>query len=136
MEYKFKGINVEELHLKLNQIKIDPANKKLEVAPLFGRTVKAPIENEKIKIITLGVMIKSTPEKPWPYDLSVRIAGIFETVEVLNEKEMQQLSIEATTLLYPYLRSIVSSVTSMSYTMPIFLPVIPDGKVFPEDKNA
>ena len=43
--------------------------------------------------------------------------------------------IEATSQLYPYLRSAVTNLTAQAYITPLNLPVI-NGPIFPEDRDV
>ena len=56
-------------------------------------------------------------------------------MEVSNENEERNFVIEGTKLIYPYLRSAVSTLTANAFIAPLNLPVIM-GPIFPEDRDV
>ena len=91
------------------------------------------IDNEKVFLVTLAVKIENTEESPKPFDLTVRITGIFETAASTDE-ERKAFTVEATEVLYPYLRAAVTNLTTAAFAAPIVLPVV-NGAIFPEDRD-
>lgn len=135
MNYDFKGITTEELSYKLNRVQIAP-NQRLDIKPQFARQVRKPNDNKKLIFISLAVKIESNEKEPKPFDLSVNLVGIFELEkEDYNTQEERAFVIEATQLLYPYLRSAVSNLTAQAYVSPLNLPII-NGPIFPEDRDV
>lgn len=135
MNYDFKGITTEELSYKLNRVQIAP-NQRLDIKPQFARQVRKPNDNKKLIFISLAVKIESNEKEPKPFDLSVNLVGIFELEkEDYNAQEERAFVIEATQLLYPYLRSAVSNLTAQAYVSPLNLPII-SGPIFPEDRDV
>lgn len=126
---KLKGIRADELSFKLNGVR--PGSGKVEMAPSFSRRVRRAAENEKAFFVTLSVKIESTAEKPKPIDLSVTMTGVFE-VDTSDESSVRSAVVGATSVLYPYLRSAVTSLSTTAMTAPIVLPVV-SGVLFPED---
>ena len=133
MKYDFKGITAEELSFKLNRVRLNP-NEKLDIKPQFSRQVRKVTGNEKLNFIALSVKIESTEQEPKPFDINVTRVGIFEVEDVANDAEERQFVIEATKLLYPYLRSAVTNLTANAYVAPLNLPVITT-PIFPEDRD-
>lgn len=133
MKYEFKGITAEELSLKLNRVKLNPEDK-LDIKPQFSRQVRKIHGNDKLNFIALSVKIESTEAEPKPFDILVTLVGVFEA-ECANEKEERNFVIEATKLIYPYLRSAVTNLTANAYIAPLNLPII-SGPIFPEDKDV
>ncbi len=125
-----KGISVDELSFKLNGIRIQRGDK-VEINPAFSRRVRRVAENGKIFFVTLGVKIENTAEKPKPFDLHVTMTGAFEA-ESEEDEVMRAAVIEGTSVLYPYLRAAVTSLTSTALSAPIVLPIV-SGPLFPED---
>ena len=131
MKYALRGITAEELSYTINRIKMDP-NTKIEIKPQFSRTVRRVQENDKIWFLALEVKVESTEDSPKPFNLKTRLVGIFEAEEVEDE---QELVINMTEIVYPYLRAAVSSLTANAFINPLILPVIPAGTMFPEDRG-
>ena len=55
--------------------------------------------------------------------------------EVESDLDRQDLVINMTEIVYPYLRAAVSALTANSFINPLILPVIPAGTMFPEDRG-
>ena len=89
---------------------------------------------EKLFFVTLAVKIENSEESPKPFDLSVRLTGIFET-PADSEEERKAFTVQATEVLYPYLRAAVTNLTTAAYAAPLVLPVV-NGALFPEDREG
>lgn len=132
MKYALRGITAEELSYSMNRIQIAP-NSKFELKPQFSRQIRRVKENDKLYFLVLEVKIESTETDPKPFNLKCRLVGAFEAEDVVTEEDKQVLAISMTEIVYPYLRTAVSSMTANAFINPIMLPVIPAGTMFPED---
>ncbi len=135
MKYALRGITAEELSYTINRIKMEP-NTKFEIKPQFSRTVRRVQENDKLWFVTLAVKIESTEESPKPFNLNVRLVGVFEAEDLHDDLDRHDLVINMTEVVYPYLRAAVSSLTANAFINPVMLPVIPAGTMFPEDREV
>lgn len=134
MKYALRGITAEELSYTINRIKMDK-DTKFEIKPQFSRTVRRVQENDKLWFLTLEVKVESTEEAPKPFDLKVRLVGVFEAEDLQDDLDRRDLVINMTEVVYPYLRAAVSSLTANAFINPMMLPVIPAGTMFPEDRG-
>ena len=134
MKYALRGITAEELSYTINRIKMEP-NAKFEIKPQFSRTVRRVQENDKLWFLALEVKVESTEESPKPFNLKARLVGVFEAEDIQDELDRQDLVINMTEIVYPYLRAAVSSLTANAFINPMMLPVIPAGTMFPEDRG-
>lgn len=135
MKYELKLISVEELAFKLNRVQLAP-NQRLDIKPQFARQVRKANDNKKLMFIALSVKIESTEAEPKPFDLNASLVGMYELEkEDYTQEEERAFVIEATTQLYPYLRSSVTNLTAQAYITPLNLPVI-NGPIFPEDRDV
>ena len=134
MKYALARIMAEEVSYSMNRIKVDK-DTKFEINPKFSRTVRRANDNEKIWFVTLEVNVESTEDSPKPFNLKVRLVGIFEAEDVNDEMDRRDLVINMTEVVYPYLRAAVSSLTANAFINPMMLPVIPAGTMFPEDRG-
>ena len=134
MKYDFKGITCEQLSFKLNRVKLEP-NQRLDIKLQFSRQVRKANENNKLMFINLKVAVLSTEAEPKPFDIEVSIVGIYELAETPNAQQERDFVIEATGMLYPYLRAMVTNLTAQAYIQPLNLPVI-NGPIFPEDRDT
>ncbi|MBE7086503.1 MAG: hypothetical protein E7366_05085 [Clostridiales bacterium] len=133
MKYALRGITAEELSYTINRVKMD--NPKFEIKPQFSRTVRRVQENDKVWFLSLEVKVESTEDAPKPFNLKVRLVGVFEAEEIETDLDRQDLVINMTEIVYPYLRAAVSSLTANAFINPLMLPVIPAGTMFPEDRG-
>ena len=76
MKYALRGITAEELTYTINRMKMNP-NTKFEIKPQFSRTIRKVQENDKLYFVSLEVKVESTEEEPKPFNLKVRLVGIF-----------------------------------------------------------
>jgi preprotein translocase subunit SecB len=134
MKYDFKGITTEELSYKLNRVRIDP-QQRLDIRPQFSRQVRKANDNPKLNFVSLSVKIESTEQEPKPFNIDVSIVGIFELEEEPNAQQEREFVIEATGVLYPYLRAMVTNLTAQALISPLNLPLI-TGPLFPEDRDV
>ena len=134
MKYALRNIVAEELSYSMNRIKVDK-DTKFEIKPQFSRTVRRVQENDKLWFLTLEVKVESTEESPKPFNIKARLVGVFEAEEIDSDLDRQDLVINMTEIVYPYLRAAVSALTANSFINPLILPVIPAGTMFPEDRG-
>ena len=133
MKMELKGITAEELSFKINRVKI-AAETKLDIKPQFSRQVRKISGHENLSFIAMSVKIESTEAEPKPFDINVTLVGVFEAEEVRGDAEERRFVIEATKVLYPYLRAAVTNLTASAYIAPLNLTVI-SGPIFPEDRD-
>ena len=134
MKFDFKGITAEELSFKLNRVKINP-EERLDIKPQFSRQVRKVTGNDKLNFIALSVKIESTEQEPKPFDILVTLVGVFEAEDIKNDAEERKFVIDATKVVYPYLRAAVTNLTASAFIAPLNLPVI-SGPIFPEDRDT
>ena len=134
MKYALRGITAEELNYSINRIKVDK-DTKIEIKPQFSRTVRRVQENDKVWFVSLEVKVESSENEPKPFNLKVRLVGMFEAEDIQDELDRRDLVINMTEIVYPYLRAAVSAVTANAFINPMMLPVIPAGTMFPEDRE-
>ena len=133
MKYEMKGVTAEELSFKLNRVRLNP-DERLDIKPQFARQVRKVNNNDKLNFVALSVKVESTEDEPKPFDINVTIVGIFEVTEIKNDADERNFVIEATRLIYPYLRAAVTDITASAYIAPLNLPII-NGPIFPEDRE-
>ena len=74
--------------------------------------------------LELQAVFKDEPNNPFPIDLTIRIKGIFE-IEGDDEEEINTfLKMQGMQMVFPYLRTMVSSITASALMPPIMLPII------------
>jgi len=103
------------------------------VNPTFNR--KTGFVDKDTAFTELSVEIINTKEHPFPVDIRVSITGFFKNICIPPQQEEEFLKLSAVQILFPYLRSIISTVTTSSMYPPIILPIIDVNTLFPEDQN-
>lgn len=134
MKYELKGITTEQLSFKLNRVKLEP-NQRLDIKPQFSRQVRKANDNPKLMFVNLKVAVLNNEKEPKPFDIEVSLVGVYELESAPNPQQERDFVIEATGMLYPYLRTAVTNLTAQAYISPLNLPVI-SGPIFPEDRDT
>ncbi len=132
MKYALRGITAEELSYTMNRVQLPP-NTRIELKPQFARQIRGAKENPNMYFLVLEVKIESTEQEPKPFSLKCRLVGAFEAEDVNTEEDKQILAVSMTEVVYPYLRSAVSTLTATSFINPVILPVVPASTMFPPD---
>lgn len=115
----FRNYKIKEINFK----SIDSKSKDDNKDSYVERKVQASITEDKLKAI-LNLKVDITDLKRLR-SISVEIDGFFdikegETIENIKE----YLSINGVAILYPYIRSIVSMITSLDSPQALILPTI------------
>ena len=73
----------------------------------------------------LFVTIKNTVDNPFPVDIEVIFSGIFTFDQIETEEEVETfLNNGAIQILFPFVRTIISSSTASALMQPLVLPII------------
>lgn len=122
MESKIKSMSIltNEIYFHNNYLKNDFYHAMPNLTKKTGK-----LGNEKNKYgVQLIVEFKDSPENRFPVDLKVDIMGIFE-IEGDNEKEIKEfLNTQGVQMVYPYLRALVSNISTSAFIPQINLPII------------
>lgn len=99
-----------------------------QMFPIYTKNIEKNDDNNYT--LTLNFSVLNTKEQPFPIDLTVSVAGVFTFEPGTPENAIEDfLEIPAVQIIYPHLRSLVSSLTASSYIQPILLPLV-DARVF------
>lgn len=125
---------ITEMQLETNEISLKnhgfPEGEFL-AKPTFKRTIG---RREDGKYYTqMSVVFMNTEENPFPVDMTVTITGLFDLKGQSEEYIDKFLKENAVQMLFPYIRSIISSVTAASFMQPMVLPVINPISLFEEE---
>ena len=113
---KFLGYRVEASSFKNNEMKKGPV---ITLTPNIQMDIK---KDPKTLTLTITVVVEGTEEKPTPFDLMTRIKGSFEIVE--DSLDINKMRIESSRVLFPYVRSYITTYTALCGIPPYILPVI------------
>lgn len=113
------SINTNQMYIKNNNV--DEGEYTLD--PKLTRDVGKQEENCYFTKLTLK--IKNTEENPFPVDLEVSLSAVFELKNVEDENNVFDfLKKQGVHILYPYIRSTVSTLTTTAMVQPVILPVV------------
>ena len=80
-------------------------------------------EDESNFSVQLSFSVKSTEEHPFPFNLDVAITGHY-SMSGNNENNVELMQENSVAILFPYLRTTISSITNLANVSPLILPTI------------
>ena len=131
MKYSMMGVQVEELSFAINPEVLAKKDAKLEVRPQISGGVMRDPNNEKIWSANIAVKVVSAEQALSPFNLTVRIRGIFEAEGLEDEADRRDLAYNMVELVFPHVRSAVTTLTANAFVRPLMLPIVPAEKLFP-----
>jgi len=121
----------DRLELKNNHIK----GRNFKLKPKITR--KTGKIKDDIFFCNLILEVASSEQEPFPIDILIDFKGIFQFNPGDNEDEISEfLKTEAVQLLFPYLRSTVTNLTTTAMLPPIILPIVDINKLFPDNRET
>lgn len=120
MDIKHKFV-VKELSF-INREKTD---KNFQVKPIFAKKINKI--NEFQYEVSVKCEIKDSQDNPFPFDATVVISleTIFgKDIKISDEELNYYLNVTSIQILFPYLRSTLTSLTSAGMVNPLVLPII------------
>ena len=104
-------------------------NDKINIEPSFSREVNKIDKNRYV--IKLGINIsKETNNNPIPFDAEVIISAIFEFSNWEEESNKKIAINNSTAILFPYLRTLLATITLNGNVPPYTIPVMNIAKMF------
>ncbi|MCM1130220.1 MAG: protein-export chaperone SecB [Roseburia sp.] len=126
MEYTIKTVSTVSFNIK--DTRLDDT--KYTITPSFGKAIKKL--NDEMYEVKLIFTIKNENQNITPYEIELIIKGVF-VLKNPSEGEVDEfLKINAIQILFPYLRSILSSAMSALMITPILLPLMDARYIFEE----
>jgi len=95
-------------------------------------------DNEnRIATLKLGCQIgNNNLDDNFPFFLKVELVGIFSYDTDLSEDQCtRMLNVNGTAILFPYLRSLISMITTLCSIPPVIIPTINIGKLISQNEN-
>lgn len=115
---KFDSYTVDKINFNRND-KFEYKNKPIKID--FGIKKSKIVEDDKMIIKLYIELFKDAEENNYPFEMSVDITGYFT---ISDPTEKINFEPNAIAILYPYIRSIVSTYTVNANIGPIILPAI------------
>ncbi len=119
----FENYACEKIEFHLNEDFVSGREVELDLS--FERTIEIDIEDSEA-IIRLGCKVfENYKEKNYPFFMNVLMSGFFYFESTLDEKDAKQLlEVNGTAILFPYLRALISNITSSAGVHPLVIPTI------------
>lgn len=124
LEFKKYIVNNVEFKSNLNFAPIE--NLKLN----FSIKKEVTYENNNMYVKLFTNIFENSKENNYPFEMSVELMGIFE----IKGDSKINWEANAIAILYPYIRSIVSTYSTASNVYPVILPVINVNAMLKENK--
>ena len=115
-----------EISMKVNDI----PDGEFKIIPKFTRSVGMLSETKGY--MELVTEITNTPDNPFPVDIKVSITAVFDMDNFPKEQYDSFLKLNAVQIVFPYVRNIISNITTSAMIPPIILPIVDVKKLFPE----
>ncbi len=117
-----------EISLKNNNL----PDGNFQFAPTFTRQIQ---KDEKYGCTRLIVETRNTKENPFPVDIKVDVMARIELNEVPEELRDEFLENNAVSVLLPYVRTMITNLTTSALMVPIVLPMLDPHELFPKNKE-
>ncbi len=127
-EMKLLNYKVLKTTFELNE-QFEFKTSKIDIQPSFNRDI-VKIDDQHYKI-TLGIKISKEINKgPIPFDAEAVISSVFELPNWESEAAMRLAVNNATAIMFPYLRTLMATITMNGNVPPYMLPVMNISKLF------
>ncbi len=128
---KFDGYRVIKSNFEITNENLEDGTG-IKITPTYSRSIKKI--SDKNYVLELGILISPTDNNPnVPFKIEIIIEGIFNIGDSDSADEI--MNVNATAILFPYLRSTLSLFMTTMNINPIILPVINLVKMFEETNN-
>lgn len=119
MKVKNVQIQVHRTHFQHNQLE----GKSYKLNPKMQKRTGHVKDN--LYHTTLELIINGSDQQNFPFDIEVEIRGLFTLEDTTDIDEVTRfLETQGVTVVYPYLRSTVTSITNTAMVSPVVLPVV------------
>ena len=112
---------VNKIEFNLIQDYIFDKTKKIELNQNLDKNIEK-IDENKFKV-SLNFEIFNLEEKPTPFTLSIKISGVFHLSNWENKENITLATVNTIAILFPFVRSLVATVTANTSVPPYILPV-------------
>lgn len=120
IQLKLIGYTVDKMSFILNKSFKVERDHKIKVKPNFNREITKRDQNSFI--LSLSISFDDYNEA-LPFYMDIQISGIFNVNNWETEPALRISSVNGTAILYPYLRSLVTTLTANANVPPYILPI-------------
>lgn len=122
--FRFKGYMADNIFFVINDEYIKDEDN-LELQLEFNYDLDMDYENQKTILQLQCIVFDECKENNYPFTLDVSLLGFFEFDKELNENEVyKMMELNGVAILFPYLRSIISNITSSAGIQPLVIPTM------------
>ena len=125
---RFNGYYVKKISFNTDSSVFND-NLQVPLAPAFSRSV-TKVDDEHYDL-ELGIKLK---QDNLPFDAEITVVGSFELSGIKDAESMMKAN--ATAILYPYIRSTLSMVTSLAGISPVVIPTINLVRIFEKEEKS
>ena len=120
---RFNSYLVKDINFVLNENY--ESYEDLELDLQFNHEIQLDYEGKKAIIILECTVFENYIENNFPFKLEVGLVGFFEFDTDLSEKETEViLETNGTAILFPYLRTLISTITTNACIPPLIIPTM------------
>ncbi len=124
-------IKIEEISIKNNNLESEQES--FDISPEISRDLRFLNDDQSIGQTRLNFSLINSDENIFPIDLRIILVGTFVLEKISEEDRESFLKYQAVQILFPYLRTMLSNITSSAFMSPILLPVIDVYKLFGDE---
>lgn len=131
---QFEGYEVNHLHFDM--IKEPLVDKEFQIQPIFE--VSLTNNPEGLYSVMLSLEIKGSDNNPLPFELKVIMTGKFTICMKSENDELKEALLRQNTvaIMFPFLRSIVASLTTAANITPLILPIVNLAEAFENESGC
>lgn len=97
----------------------------IEIDMKMNKDIKYLDDDENTVLVTVNAKIFEGAEKNnYPFTMNISITGIFQIEDITDEHSKELAEVNSIAILFPYLRSLVSTYTANANVPPLILPPI------------
>ena len=119
---QFNGYEVNNFKFELTQY--DDDTKEFKIMPEFTKSVR-DCGDDKYKV-QLIFSLNATDENPLPFNMEVAMTGGFTIVMDSENDELKETLLHENTvaIMFPFLRTLIATLTTAANIQPLILPII------------
>lgn len=127
---KLKNYSVNKIMFELNNSFDFSSGKEISINPSFRRDISKIDDNNAV--VCLSIQIKNDDATALPFSIEISVEGAFELDNWETGEAKTLIENNTVAILFPYLRTLVTMVTSNANLEPYILPVMNIAGLFAE----
>lgn len=125
-ELKFVNYVVDSVNFKNN-----PGFEGEETQLDFKPSVEFDIDDNDLLVLLTVDVFKDAETNNYPFEMNISVVGYFK---LTNEENVEKYKANAVAVLFPYVRSIISTYTAAANVNPLILPTVNINKMLKADE--